>query len=361
MSEMVRKAWPLVLIVLVVVLLSTIFIVSRRIVMLVFGATLLAVFLRQLAEEVFKRLPFEPTRRAKISIVIGVLLVVTVLSGFGMASSVSNKVANLIGRVDQSADDLVSRIRSLPIAKQMMSRESGVTSMLPSSDTSMSFVSQMFSSTFGFVLDLLIIVVLGGYFAISPQKYRNGAIRLLPVHQRIPISSLLGEASETLWRWILGRLVAMSLIGFAFGAGLAFLGVPMPLQLGVFAALVTFVPNVGGVVAVVPALLLATEQGSSAALGVLGLYLTIQTVESYFITPMIEEHQVELPPGMVIIAQLVAAILFGLWGIVFATPLFAVISLFVKRLYIEQWLEAPTIQPESAEVSPAQAAASDAM
>ncbi len=116
-------------------------------------------------------------------------------------------------------------------------------------------------------------------------------------------------------------------------------------SLAFFAALVTFVPNVGGVVAVVPALLLATEQGSSAVLGVLALYLTIQTIESYLITPMIEEHQVELPPGMVIIAQLVAAILFGLWGIVFATPMFAVISLFVKRLYIEQWLEAPTQEP----------------
>ncbi len=361
MSDMARKAWPLVLIVLVVVLLSTVLIMSRRIAMLIFGATLFAVFLRQLAEEVFKRLPFEPTRRVKISIIITALLLLTVLSAFGTANSVSDKIAHLVGHIDQSVDDLQSRIRSLPIAERLMSHESGVSSLVPSSDTSMSFVSQMFSSTFGFVLDLLIILVLGGYFAISPQKYRNGAIRLLPVHKRIPISSLLGEAAETLWRWVLGRLAAMAMIGVAFGIGLAFLGIPMPLQLGVFAALVTFVPNVGGVVAVVPALLLATEQGSSAVLGVLGLYLTLQTIESYFITPMIEEHQVELPPGMVIIAQLVAAILFGLWGIVFATPLFAVISLFVKRLYIEQWLEAPAAEPAVCEIPSPNAVTSEAM
>ncbi len=127
---------PLVLLILAVVLLSTILLVSRRIVMLVFGATLLAVFLRQLAEEVFKRLPFEPTKRSKIGIVITVLLLVTVLSGFGVASSVSTKVTNLIERVGQSVDDLQERIRSLPVAQRMMSRESGLSSMLPSSDTS---------------------------------------------------------------------------------------------------------------------------------------------------------------------------------------------------------------------------------
>ncbi len=352
MPEFVRKSLPLVFIILVVALLAAILIISRRIVMLVFGASLLAVFLRQLAEEVFKRLPFEPTKRVKIGVVITVLVIISALSGFGVAATVSDKVMHMVGRMDQSVGDLQARFRALPIAQRLMSSEDGLASLIPSSGSSMSFVSQMFSSTFGFVLDLLIIIVLGGYFAISPQKYRNGAIRLLPLHHRIPVSSLLGEAAETLWSWMLGRLLAMTLIGVSFGVGLAFLSVPMPVQLGVFAALVTFVPNVGGVVAVIPAMLLATEQGSSSVIGVLALYIIIQTIESYFITPMIEERQVELPPGVVIVAQLVAAILFGLWGIVFATPLFAVITLFVKRLYVEQWLEAPTVDPAAVVAAP---------
>ncbi|WP_037227258.1 AI-2E family transporter, partial [Rhodopirellula baltica] len=100
-----------------------------------------------------------------------------------------------------------------------------------------------------------------------------------------------------------------------------------------------FIPNIGGIAAVVPALLLASQQGSTALISVLVLYLVIQTIESYLITPMVQEHQVELPPAMVILAQIIGGLVFGFWGIVFATPMFAVSMLWIKQIYVEDWLE----------------------
>ena len=114
----------------------------------------------------------------------------------------------------------------------------------------------------------------------------------------------------------------------------------MPVELGIFAALVTFIPNIGGVAAVIPALLLATQQGTTALVSVLVLYLAIQFAESYLVTPMVQEHQVSLPPALVILSQIVSGLVFGFWGIVFATPLMAIVQLWVKRLYVEDWLEA---------------------
>lgn len=200
--------------------------------------------------------------------------------------------------------------------------------------------AKLVATTFGGLADCLILVILAAYFALSPEKYRNGAIRLLPFTWRDRSSNLLDQSGETLWRWMLGRLLAMAIVGILFGIGLTIIGIPMSVELGIFAGLVTFIPNIGGLLAVVPALLLATRQGSTAALSVLVLYLVVQFVESYLITPKVQEHQVALPPAAVILAQILAGLLFGFWGVVFATPMVAVSLLWVNNLYVEGWLQA---------------------
>lgn len=163
---------------------------------------------------------------------------------------------------------------------------------------------------------------------------------MVPLSWREPLSELLSDSGDTLWRWMLGRLLSMVVVGVVFAVGLALLGVPMPVELGLFAAVVTFIPNIGAIAAVIPALLLAANQGSGAALGVLGLYVAIQFTESYLLTPLVQQKQVALPPALVILSQVVAGLVFGFWGIVFATPLMAIVALWIRRLYVEGFIEA---------------------
>src|SRR5690606_13529823 len=128
---------------------------------------------------------------------------------------------------------------------------------------------------------------------------------------------VLRRIGHTLRYWILGQLAAMTLVGTVAGVGLWILGAPLPLVLGVLAGVAEFVPNVGPfVAAVLPTLLSVTAEGRfldgpSLGVAVLVLFVAIQTAESYLITPMIQQRAVEIPPALLIVTQLAAAVLLG--------------------------------------------------
>jgi predicted PurR-regulated permease PerM len=77
------------------------------------------------------------------------------------------------------------------------------------------------------------------------------------------------------------------------------------------------------------------------ALHVALLYLGLQTVESYVLQPVIQDHSVNLPPAVVIGAQLLLGVLLGTLGVMFATPLVAAAFVVVKMLYVRDTLGDP--------------------
>jgi predicted PurR-regulated permease PerM len=117
--------------------------------------------------------------------------------------------------------------------------------------------------------------------------------------------------------------------------GLSLLGIPLAFSLAVLAALLDFVPNIGPIIAGIPAVLFAFTQSPTTALHVLLLYVGVQTLESYFITPFIERKTVSLPPALTGTVQLVLALLVGIPGVIVAAPLTAVGMIIVQRLYVE--------------------------
>ncbi|GAB5513421.1 AI-2E family transporter [Rhodopirellula baltica] len=326
-------------IVLLVVATAGLLYVARNLLPLIFGSVLIAVVLNQLADLIGRWVPLDLSRTTRVGLVISTIAVLSCLTMYSFANSAAQKAAQFKDRIENSVQETFESVKQQPLVEDHLEEDAKLSSMMPSSGKSIGLAKNFFASAFGGMADFLILLILSIYFALSPDKYRVGAIRMLPTGWREKTSDLLSQSSTTLWRWMIGRLIAMALVGIVFGIGLAVIGVPMPLELGVFAGLVTFIPNIGGIAAVVPALLLASQQGSTALISVLVLYLVIQTIESYLITPMVQEHQVELPPAMVILAQIIGGLVFGFWGIVFATPMFAVSMLWIKQIYVEDWLE----------------------
>jgi predicted PurR-regulated permease PerM len=114
--------------------------------------------------------------------------------------------------------------------------------------------------------------------------------------------------------------------------GLTLLGVPLALILAVLAGLLAFIPNIGPVIAAVPAVLLSLLEGPQMALYVALLYIGVQTVESYLITPFIQRRTVSLPPALTIAAQFLLGMQAGGFGLFVATPLAAVGLTLAQRL-----------------------------
>lgn len=194
----------------------------------------------------------------------------------------------------------------------------------------------LFSSTFSFLVDVVVILIVGVYGALEPGLYRRGFLLLFPPRLRAQAASTTDESVVTLRHFILGLFASATIIGLCSSVGLAILGVPLPVLMGLLAALLTFVPNIGPIVSVVPPALLALLQSPTLALWVLVLYGALQFLESYVITPLIQRRAVALPPALLVLAQVLLGVLAGPLGIAMAAPLTALGLVLTKKLYVEE-------------------------
>jgi predicted PurR-regulated permease PerM len=178
------------------------------------------------------------------------------------------------------------------------------------------------------------------YFAADPVRYRAGFLRLFPVGHRQRVGEALKAASRGLGSWLMGQGISMMFVGTTTAVGLALLGVPLALSLGVIAGVFAFIPFFGPIASGIVAVAFAFVEGPRTALYVAGLCFAIQQVEGDVLMPFVQKWAVSLPPVLAVVAVVVFGLLFGVLGIILATPLMVVVMILVRRLYVEGVLEA---------------------
>lgn len=189
--------------------------------------------------------------------------------------------------------------------------------------------------------DAVVVMFAALYLAASPGVYQRGVVLLVPPRGQKRACEVMEVAGDSLWKWLIGQLVAMAAVGTMIAVGLWLLGIPSALALGIVAGLLEFIPLVGPFLAAVPALLIGFAQSPQDALWVAGLYLVIQQVEGNLITPLLQKRVVDLPPVVTIGAIAAGGVLFGIMGMFLATPLAVVVLVMVNLLYIEDKLGQP--------------------
>ena len=194
----------------------------------------------------------------------------------------------------------------------------------------------------------VLILFVGVFFALDPELYRRGFLLLIPPDRRNRAAEVLTACLDTLWWWTMGRLFAMAVIALATALGLRLLGVPMAFTLGAIAGLISFVPTIGAVLAIVPALLVAFQQDPWTPVYVLILYVAIQVVENNLLTPLVQQQAVSIPPVVLVVSQVLMGILVGIVGVAVATPLAAVVLQVIRELCVREPDAVPT-EPTSEE------------
>jgi predicted PurR-regulated permease PerM len=308
------------------------------VIMLIFSAALLAIFLRGLAVPL--------SRSTKLPEVASVLLVFILLIGVlagaiaMLAPSVARQAQVLRVELPKSAEKAGAYISQYDWGRALIEQLPSTQSVVEKIEISslLSGVGGVFSSTVGIVGNLFIGILIAVYIAVEPRVYLNGFVRLFSIHKRGRASEVLEAVGETLRWWLIGKAGSMLFIGVLTWIGLSILGVPLALTLGLLAALLSFIPNFGPIISVLPALLVAFVDAPVKAAYVAGLYLGIQMIESYLVTPFIERETVALPPALTMIFQLTLVVTLGFAGLVLATPLLAVILVVVQMVYVQDVL-----------------------
>lgn len=179
------------------------------------------------------------------------------------------------------------------------------------------------------------------YVATAPDVYRNGALRLIPKSRRERFGHVLAMLASTLRRWLLGRCISMTAVGALTAVGLWLIGVPLPVTLGGLAGALGFVPNIGPIVSAIPALLIALTGSLTDAALVAGLYLAINFLDGYLLTPWLQKEAVSVPPALILCSQVVLGAFWGVLGVMLATPICACSIVVVRELYVKDTLEQP--------------------
>lgn len=321
------------LVALIVLLAVTIYF-TIDVILLIFSAALLAVFLRGLAMPIAKHLKLGDTW----SVLLVSLLLILILAGAIalLAPSVAEQARNLRTEIPRSAQQVAEFVRQYNWGQALIAQ-------LPSTDTIMqkidagsllSGVGGFFSTTVGVIGNFLIVILLAIYFACEPRLYADGLAKLFPKPNRARAEEVFAAIGETLRWWLIGKVASMIAIGILTWIGLSIIGVPMALTLGLIAGLLSFIPNFGPIISAIPAILFAFIESPISALYVLGLYVGVQVIEGNLVTPFIERHTVELPPALTVVAQLGLAVTIGGLGLLLATPLLAVVVVVVQMVYI---------------------------
>ena len=201
---------------------------------------------------------------------------------------------------------------------------------------------KMFATTFGLVVNMGLIFFVGLFLAVDPALYRDGFAKLFPVGHRERMTDVMDKMSHAMFAWLNGRFVAMLITGAGTGAALWLLGVPMAIPVGVITALLTFIPNVGGIIALALASLMAVTQGPATVLWVVVIYAALQLIESNVITPLIQQYQTSIPPALLLSFQVILGALTGFMGLLVATPLLAAGLVAVSEFWVKDVLDDQT-------------------
>ena len=180
---------------------------------------------------------------------------------------------------------------------------------------------------------MLIVLVAGIYFAAQPELYRNGLLTLLPKAAQGPARRIAEESGLALRKWLLGVGLAMLAMGLLTAFGTALLGLPAPIALGLVSGMAEFVPIVGAALSAIPGLLLAASQGPDKVLWTLIFYVAVHQLEGHLLIPLIQRKVVAAPPALTLFAVLGFGVLFGPLGVVLATPLAVVLMVVMNRTH----------------------------
>ena len=330
-NEFNRKVLNAVGIVTISILLVLLLLFGFRVILLILAGVLVAAFFTGIADFIESETPMNQ----RISLALTVLLVIGLLIGlsFALAPHISEQVESLKEQLPRAADETFQNFKSTEVGSLIAAQ---VEKMELSAERGQ--ITRFFGSIFGMFSTLYIVLFLGIFFMVAPLTYVDGFVKLFPKSRRKRTKEILTVMGKTLKSWLLGKLLSMLIVGVLTGIGLSILGVPLALTLAIFAALISFIPNFGPIIALLPAFLLAFTESPSTALYVVFLYIGIQAIESNLLTPIIQKKMISFPMAMILIAQIVLGMFAGILGVILAVPLVAVIMVWIKMTYIEDIL-----------------------
>jgi predicted PurR-regulated permease PerM len=188
------------------------------------------------------------------------------------------------------------------------------------------------------LFDLMLIPFLVYYFLADYGAMHSRVERLIPPRYREITSNLIGQISNVLSSYVRSQLLIGVMMGLLYSLGFAILRVPLALTIGMLAGVLNFIPYLGTLIGLALSLLflVLNEAGIGRLLGVLVVFIIVQIIEGYYLTPRLIGSRLHLHPLWVLTGLLIGGNLFGLVGVILAVPVIAIAKVllgFIEDIY----------------------------
>lgn len=188
------------------------------------------------------------------------------------------------------------------------------------------------------LLDLLLIPFFVYYLLADYGAMRARLDRLIPPRHRAVASTLISRINFVISSYVRNQLVIALVMGVLYAIGFAVARVPLALSIGLLSGLLNFIPYLGTLTGLTLSLSFVALDGGGLAriLGVIAVFIIVQSIEGYYLTPKLLGGSLDLHPMWVLVGLMIGGSLFGILGIILAVPVIAIAKValdFLEELY----------------------------
>ena len=308
----------------------------RWVLLVLFGAVVLAVALDVLIHQLQSR--FRLDRPRALLVVLATLLLAGVVIGQLLLPELFTQVQQL-GR---DLPQLINKVSTLLGQDPRLASINQAVSPGLNPDNLQSIGRQLLGVAGGAansMVQVLLAMLLGILLVLDPASHRGMVLALTPRPARDLMLELLDESRQALGGWLSGMTLSATTVFLLTWGGLAVLQAPLPLLSGLVCGLLTFVPTIGPTAATVLPVGLALLQSPQLLISVLVFRLVLQNLEAFLLTPLLLRKTVNLLPTVALMAQLSLGALLGLPGVLLALPLVVVLQVVMQRVVVQQVMD----------------------
>lgn len=270
-------------------------------------------------------------RAASILIILGIFIIIGIFLYILIPSILkeSNNIGDIIGNIDDYIDGLYSKLKinDIEFLKNIyvIINEKLNTFLVSFSESFLTNVLEGMEN----IISLAIIPIVTYYFLVDGELLFNKLLLILPTEKRIVTKKVLTHIDKVLSRYIVSQLFLSLIIGVITSIALLILGVNFFIPLGIFNGVLNIIPYFGPIIGGIPAVLVALIASPKKALITVLVVFLIQQIEGNILSPKITGDSTNMHPIMIIILLLIGEKLGGFVGMIIAVP----IGVIIKVIY----------------------------
>lgn len=305
-----------------------------------FFAWLLNPIVKKLTDKGMNRLFATIIAYLAMVLMIGLILVFTIPSLGTQISDIVTAVPSIVSDIKEWINNIFVKISNLSlenldsVKNTFMGRIETIATDIETSlpEMAMNFVSSLASG----LGKILLSLILGFYLLFDFDKVTAGFISLFPEKSRGEISYLLEKLNDSLYSFISGTLWLSLLLFVVSIIGFSIIGLNAPVLIAFICVITNLIPYIGPYMGAAVAGAIGFAESSTIGVLTLLFILVVQTIDGNVLQPLVMSKKMNLSPITIILSLLIFEYLFGIFGMIIATPavaLLKIIFVFIDEKY----------------------------